>query len=77
MYVCEVRYREWTPDGVLRHAAFLRMRPDKDPKDCDRQGTTTRVDNARPRSRGAQSGGAARRPPKTEKAINFSNLKKI
>ena len=35
--VCEVRYREWTPDGLLRHAAFLRMRDDKDPKDCERQ----------------------------------------
>ena len=20
MYVCEVRFREWTPDGLLRHA---------------------------------------------------------
>src|SRR4029077_935408 len=27
-YVCEVRFREWTPDGVLRHATFLHMRPD-------------------------------------------------
>ena len=35
--VVEVRYREWTPDGLLRHAAFLRMREDKDPKDCVRQ----------------------------------------
>ena len=35
---CEVRFREWTPDGLLRHAAFLRMRPDKAPRDCERQG---------------------------------------
>ena len=35
--VCEVRYREWTLDGLLRHAAFLRMRDDKDPEDCERQ----------------------------------------
>ena len=34
-YVCEVRFREWTPDGLLRHPAFLRMRPDKSPQDCD------------------------------------------
>ena len=39
VHVCEVRFREWTPDGVLRHPAFLRMRPDKDPRDCERQGT--------------------------------------
>jgi bifunctional non-homologous end joining protein LigD len=36
-FVVEVRFREWTPDGVLRHAAFSRMRPDKDPKDCVRE----------------------------------------
>jgi bifunctional non-homologous end joining protein LigD len=36
-YPCEVRFREWTPDGLLRHAAFLRMRPDKDPRDAVRQ----------------------------------------
>src|ERR1700738_1669031 len=36
-YVCEVKCREWTPDGVLRHATFLHMRPDKDPRDCERQ----------------------------------------
>jgi bifunctional non-homologous end joining protein LigD len=37
VYLCEVRFREWTPDGLLRHAAFLHMRTDKDPKDCERQ----------------------------------------
>jgi bifunctional non-homologous end joining protein LigD len=37
LLVCEVRYREWTPDGLLRHAAFLRMRDDKSPAQCERQ----------------------------------------
>jgi bifunctional non-homologous end joining protein LigD len=37
-YVCEVRFREWTPDGLLRHAAFLRLRNDKSPRECERQG---------------------------------------
>jgi len=36
-HACEVRFLEWTPDGVLRHAAFQRMRPDKEPRDCARQ----------------------------------------
>ena len=27
--VCEVRYKEWTADGALRHPVFLRMREDK------------------------------------------------
>ena len=38
IYVCEVRFREWTPDGLLRHPAFLRMRSDKRPHECERQG---------------------------------------
>jgi len=35
--VCEVRYREWTPDGLLRHPTFLRLRDDKAVQDCERQ----------------------------------------
>lgn len=35
--VCEVRYREWTPDGLLRHPTFLRLRDDKSVPDCERQ----------------------------------------
>ncbi|HMI56096.1 MAG TPA: DNA ligase D, partial [Gemmatimonadaceae bacterium] len=38
VHVCEVRYREWTPDGFLRHAAFVRLRYDKRAHDCERQG---------------------------------------
>ncbi len=36
-YVCEVRFREWTPDGVLRHPTYLRLRDDKNVRDCERQ----------------------------------------
>ena len=38
VHVCEVRFREWTPDGLLRHPTFVGLRPDKRPHDCDRQG---------------------------------------
>jgi bifunctional non-homologous end joining protein LigD len=38
VHVCEVRYREFTPDGLLRHATFLRLRTDKRPHECERQG---------------------------------------
>ena len=38
IYVCEVRYREFTPDGLLRHATFARLRKDKGPHECERQG---------------------------------------
>ncbi len=33
--VCEVRYLEWTADRLLRQPVFLRMRPDKDPRECE------------------------------------------
>ena len=36
-YVAEVRFREWTPDGLLRHPAFVRIRGDKLPHECERQ----------------------------------------
>ena len=32
--VCEVRYREFTDDGLLRMATFLGWRPDKSPHEC-------------------------------------------
>ncbi len=33
--VCEVRYLEWTADRLLRQPVFLRMRSDKDPRECE------------------------------------------
>jgi len=41
VHVVEVRYREFTPDGLLRHAAFLRLRADKRAHECERQGWVT------------------------------------
>ncbi|MEO8909428.1 MAG: DNA ligase D [Gemmatimonadaceae bacterium] len=38
VHVCEVRFREWTPDGFLRHATFVRLRYDKGAHECERQG---------------------------------------
>jgi bifunctional non-homologous end joining protein LigD len=38
VHVCEIRYREFTPDGLLRHATFKRLRTDKRPHECERQG---------------------------------------
>jgi bifunctional non-homologous end joining protein LigD len=32
--VCEIRFRELTSDGLLRHPAFLRFRDDKPPEEC-------------------------------------------
>ena len=38
VHVCEVRYREVTPDGLLRHSTFVRLRNDKGAHECERQG---------------------------------------
>ena len=32
--VCEVRYKEWTEEGLLRQPVFLRFREDKAPGEC-------------------------------------------
>ncbi|MGZ3862242.1 MAG: non-homologous end-joining DNA ligase [Bacteroidia bacterium] len=31
--VCEIKFTEWTRDGKMRHPIFLRLRPDKKPKE--------------------------------------------
>ncbi|HKS04874.1 MAG TPA: DNA ligase D [Gemmatimonadaceae bacterium] len=83
-YVCEVRFREWTPDGFLRHPTFLHMRNDKDPRDCDRQGWSdpATMETGEVVEVVASVGDAAEPPepapaPPVEKSVTFSNLKKI
>lgn len=88
VYVCEVRFRELTPDGLLRHATFLRLRPDKDPRDCERQRVHGEPAPAAPSESRPPVVEAAPRPTesisaspannkKNEKNIAFSNLKKV
>jgi bifunctional non-homologous end joining protein LigD len=81
-YVCEVRFAEWTPDGLLRHPTFLRMRGDKEPRDCDRQGWSvgTAQLNAAPSSGVPSQSNELPAPPpsaRVEKTVAFSNLKKV
>jgi bifunctional non-homologous end joining protein LigD len=88
--VCEVRFREWTPDGLLRHPAFLRLRNDKRPHECERQGWGTlaavgAVGGVDASPVAADAGRDARQrteppaPPKApiQKTVAFSNLSKI
>ncbi len=35
--VAQIRFTEWTDDGVMRHPAFLGLRPDKRPQECKRE----------------------------------------
>src|SRR5882762_6949857 len=69
--VVEVRYKEVTPDGLLRQPVFLRVRDDKEPKECIFQGDGRREkDEAMP----AQSPSPLSPLPRE---VVFSNLDKI
>jgi bifunctional non-homologous end joining protein LigD len=67
--VCEVRYTEWTEDGLLRQPVFVRLREDKRPEEC-----------AHPTG-GTDAGGdpepPAREPPVAAREIAFTNLDKV
>ncbi len=87
-YVCEVRFREWTPDGLLRHPTFLRLRLDKSPRDCDRQQWGAHVsaqedvddvpsDSVVPSEERDLLVDAPVQKKEAEKAVTFSNLKKV
>ena len=88
VHVCEVRFANWTPDGLLRHATFLRLRDDKHPHECERQGWHAASDERSPdgvvSTASAESeveAAAATVPPAprapAQKTITFSNLGKV
>ncbi|HLA76067.1 MAG TPA: DNA ligase D [Vicinamibacteria bacterium] len=67
--VCEVRYLDWTEEGLLRQPVFLRFRDDKAPEDCQldrRRGLLPRpsVDTPPPV------------PPRL-RSLSFTNLGKV
>src|SRR5207249_6691714 len=76
-YVVEVRYREVTPDGLLRHAAFLHRRDDKSPSECIRQGTVNPELAASriPQPTARAEPPAPPIPHPASRIIQFSNLK--
>ncbi|MDP9202236.1 MAG: DNA ligase D, partial [Gemmatimonadota bacterium] len=84
--VCEVRFREFTPDGVLRHATFLRLRNDKGAHECERQGWSSPEPSKVSGAESASSKGDAdtsHEPPSpparapVQKTVAFTNLGKI
>ena len=81
LLVCEVRFREWTPDGLLRHPAFIRMRTDKNPRDCDRQqwnvpSTAESAESTESKTDAADPPAPPPRAP-VDKTIAFSNPRKV
>jgi bifunctional non-homologous end joining protein LigD len=68
--VCEVRYKEWTEEELLRQPVFLRFRTDKDARECRHPGVRTdeaeRDDLAMPQVE-----------HRVERTVHFSNLDKV
>ena len=62
--VCEVKFREITPDGLLRHPVFLRMRDDRSVTECTRRAAEL-------------SEPSTAEPDQPERVVPFSNLDKI
>lgn len=63
--VVEVRYREWTDEGLLRHPVFVRFRDDKRPEECvkrarERAAALEVTADAAPEASAEQSGVAPR-----------------
>jgi bifunctional non-homologous end joining protein LigD len=63
--VAEVRFRDWTPDGHIRHASYQGLRADKPAREVVREAASPVPVPAQPASsstpRGAAAGGAAHR----------------
>ncbi|MGH7702888.1 MAG: DNA ligase D, partial [Gemmatimonadales bacterium] len=73
--VCEVRFKEWTGEGLLRQPVFLRFRDDKPAAECVRQGGPAgEADPAPPRPSDPARRNEA---PQVPREVKFSNLDKL
>jgi bifunctional non-homologous end joining protein LigD len=70
LFVCEVRFKEWTDEPLLRHPAFLRMRDDKKPSDCVVSAAHADIDEL-------EISAPAPAPSRAKVEIAFSNLDKV
>src|SRR2546428_4792372 len=69
--ICDVRYKEFTSDGLLRQSVFLRFRDDKRPEDVMMRGLGPRdsgLEEAPPRPQA---------PSPVPREVKFSNLDKV
>jgi bifunctional non-homologous end joining protein LigD len=68
--VCLVRFKEWTEEGLLRQPVFLRLREDKGPEECVREGP---LRDATPLVEAAASAAQAAPAP----GLQLTNLEKV
>ncbi len=77
--VAEVRFKEWTPEALLRHPVFLRWRDDKEPRECVLAGS--REPGVVPADAKGDSDpqgvNDSRLPTPEPREVVFSNLKKV
>ena len=71
--VAEVRFKEWTPDHLLRQPVFLRFRDDKEPKDCVIRGNG----NGEKGTDEPEPPAVPHAPLPIPREVKFSNLDKI
>ncbi|HEY0672918.1 MAG TPA: DNA ligase D [Longimicrobiales bacterium] len=69
-FVCEVKYLEWTEEGLLRHPVFVRMRDDKEPRECLRAASIDEDAEAEPDN-------ARVSVVEEPRVVTFSNLDKV
>ncbi len=75
--VAEVRFTEWTNEGLLRHPVFLRFRDDKKPEECVRQEAAERAEGGNGGQGRNGTNGVPRQEEDVPREVPFSNLKKI
>jgi bifunctional non-homologous end joining protein LigD len=74
--VCEVRFKEWTREGLLRQPVFLRFRDDKTVEECERQGFPQSPPADPPPPEAARAREASRSPA-SQSSILFTNTDKV
>jgi bifunctional non-homologous end joining protein LigD len=72
--VAEVRYLEWTDEGLLRQPVFVRFREDKKPEECVKQGTGKREEGGEEPELG---GPPSPTPDAPRPTPAFTNLAKV